>query len=91
MTKEFGCIVTWMPVDTASDQVCQLTEDSTQRERVISRYKFLVRGIKGAAYNLHIVIQPINAISELERTSDNVLKTLLSDRSIPGAAFYQQL
>ena len=43
LTEEFGCIVTWLPVDLAVDKVCNFGDDFEKAKDVAGKYDYLAR------------------------------------------------
>ena len=41
LTEEFGCIVTWLPVNLAVDKVCNFGEDFEMAKVVADKYDYL--------------------------------------------------
>ena len=41
LTEEFGCVVTWLPLDLAVDKVCNFGDDFEKAKDVATQYDYL--------------------------------------------------
>ena len=46
LTEEYGCVVTWLPVDPAVDQICNFGNDFEKAKTVAESYDYLVNKCK---------------------------------------------